>query len=839
MDSQKIGTTLAVGKGTRVKSLTHFFLPLSIVFLVAFSASAFHNFYESNTRIIYFADSRNYLTSTAYYAAFFLDTIKGNLPQGLIADENMRRILSCDGPVLSTIFGMAFALLGCIPGPDDWKTIVSIQSLFHGLSASIAACLVWSVLHRKRYALAAGLAFALYPPALIAAGRFMTETFGCFLIVAFLATLFASQRRPVFGFVFGLLAGMAWTMRILLAPPVVLATAAAMFYKRLSLRSLVGFIVGFVMILGTWVYFSSHYLGRAMFTTERAAVHNAFVGWDKETDGFQTSSPTEKEKAFVSSDPMSVVWGQIASDPIASLNLIGKKVTRIYAYPFNDFRHGCLGLSDIQIIGIHWILLFFSLAGIFMYAARGYQLFDACQRARINIVLIFLCSMQGYFMVEGNARYGFSAFPIMIFFATIAFFIAVSWLHARRVKPLLLSVLAACATIALIVLLEPILSKSMGDSETVTIDPQKPVTAVIELKIPKTRSLKEQSLIIIDGDKGLGDCLVTVNGKALPDSLVSYSLLDSDFYSQFNVMKDYGYALGAEIDDLRQWRAIPVPTSLLQLEGPNKIVIQPRSGPAQIYVNKAVKERIYRDLEFLSVNRLLNSHSGFEARPFSPVKCARTEKAFYSSALRNDQGVTTASAIQPLQIYIGLIPQREPKSAFAKGEQKIGKKFIHKYDQKEFPLLTRVFNSNELTVNKYVTTHSFTDNSLPLPDFSDFSHLRVKLTGEVRSVSDDGRAGIAVATAPKNDSAWFLARLPYYVKAPKQWQKFEIADVVPFNIYASGISRIEIALYPGPWPEVAGVGPSVAGPQIYLRDLKVEIEPFNTVDVRGKNILMN
>ncbi|MBC7998673.1 MAG: hypothetical protein IAF58_12065 [Leptolyngbya sp.] len=282
-----------------------------------------------------------------------------------------------------------------------------------------------------------------------------------------------------------------------------------------------------------------------------------------------------------------------------------------------------------------------------------------------------------------------------------------------------------------------------------------------------------------------------------------------------------------------------MPTSYLQLNGPNKIVIEPKADSAQIYINNASKEMLYRDLDIVSVNRLLNTPTGYEARTLSAIRSARTKKAFLWASPRSSQGATTISAIKPLQIYIGLLPADSPIPAPLKTAQKNNQKLVHDFVQSDFPLLTRVNDSNELAVSKYVVSHSFTHASIPLPDYSSFTHIRVKLTGDVRSTSDRGRAGIAISTGPRDDSAWFLARLPYFIPASKQWHNFEISDIVPCRIYRDRISMVSVGLYPGPWPEVAGVGPSVSGPQIFLRNLKLEVEPFDSVDVQGKNILMN
>lgn len=823
----------------RANFFMRYFLPLSIVFFVALTASVVHNFYGSNTKTIYFADSRNYLTTTGYYCSFFLDTLKGKPPTGLIKDESLKQKLICDGPVLSGVFGAFFALIGRVPGPDDWKTIVFIQSLFHALTASLVVCLTWSVLHRRRFALLAGMAFALYPPALITAGRFMTETLGCFFVTAFLVTLFVACRKPILGLVSGFLAGSAFTTKVLLAPPVVLTSAAALLANGVKLRALMALLTGFVVAVGTWVFFSHNYLGRAMITTERAAVHNAFIGWDNETDGFQASSPTTKEKIFLSSTPISVIWGQIASDPVSSLVLVAKKLTRIYGYPFNDFRHGSFGLSSLHIIGIHWLYLFFFIAGIVMYAAGGFSIFLPIERQRINLALLFLLSMQGCFLVEGSARYGVAALPFFALFSSVACLIATKWWHAKDFKPITIYGAAAAALSALVVLAEPLVSNQPSNNDVVNLQHGKPVTAIIELKVSKPATLREHALIIVDGDKGLQDCNVVVNGHALPDAPVSLALLDSRRYSKFNVMKDYGYGLGANIDDLRQWRAVTVPTSYLQLNGPNKILIEPKRDSAQIYINNSSKEMLYRDLDIVSVNRLLNTPTGYEARTLSAIRSARTKKAFLWVSPRSSQGATTASAVQPLQIYIGLLPEDGSNSAPLKTAQKKNQKLVHDFTQSDFPLLTRVDGTNELVVSKYVVSHSFTHASVPLPDYSDFTHIRVKFTGDVRSTSDKGRAGIAVSTGPRDDSAWFLARLPYFIAASKQWRNFEISDIVPCRIYRDRISMVNVGLYPGPWPEVAGVGPSVAGPPIFLRNLKLEVEPFDSVDVQGKNILMN
>ncbi len=804
------------------------------VFVGALVASLIHNFAEVNTKTIYFADSRNYLLSANHFCTMFLDAVKGKTPDQLMSDATICQRIKIDGPILASMFGLVFMFAGHAPQADDWRVVVVVQSFIHALTATLVAVLAFRIVPSARYAIPAGIAYAFYLPALITAGRLMTETLNNFLIVSFLFALTLSMKRPIYGPVVGFLAAVSLVNRVLLAPPVVVCVAVAACCRKMKPLTLIFIVVAFLTTLAPWVLFSAHYLGRPMITTERASNHNAFNGWDLESDGFQNAFPGPKQAMLSRYEPIEVIWGLIMAQPLECGKLLVKKFSRLYAQPFNDFRHVCLGVNPFGIAYLQLLYVFMGLFGILLFCAGGFKKLSSESRLVAALALSYLMFMQSFFLFEANSRYGFTTIPLFVVFGALAAYLFEQKLKQGKIRQAIIATLIAVALTACVVSSEKMIGGTCPD-EAMMLSGGQSVSCGIELdkKMNGLLEANKFALLLIDGDSGLDQASISVNGSDLGTTFLPLNYLDSKKYRNFNLMRECAYLLGVRLEDLRQWRAAVIPVVRLKPGVENIFTVKAAQEGVSIYKDSNPSLRRFRSLQTISVNRLLNSMSGLESRPYSPYLAGRISKRFTFS----DENNTRALGGQGLRMYLAFAHGRansinltDPSTISGKRKDQV---FAKNLTQEDFPLLTRVHASDEITVSKYIVYHSLTGTLVRTPSYVDSTHIRVTLRGEVKAAKENASAGIAITTAEDNDFPWLLAALPASIPARKEWREFVITDLVPQRIYNHPIVEVAIGLYPGPWPEVSGVGPSLSGPPVTFRKLRLELEPIGLLDFSG------
>ncbi len=803
------------------------------VFIVAFTACLCHNLFEPNTKTTYFADSRNYLASANHFSTMFLDALHGKSPAQLMSDPAIKQRIETDGPILATILGFVFTVIGHPPQAADWKVFAAIYSVIHAMTSTCIFLLVFRIVPSLRIAIPTGIAYGLFPPAAIAAGRLMTETLSNLLVVGFLLTLSLSVKRTAWSLAVGFIGGVSFVNRVLLAPSVVVCLSVFFFLRKLKLSAFIMIVVAFISVIAPWTLFSATYLGRPMLTTERAGAHNAVNGWDIEQDGLQNTYGGFKEVLIATDNPLGIIMGLISHDPQGSATLLVKKFARLYGHPFNDFRHKCFGLDIHAIQLIQWLYLFMGLFGIILFAAGGYRQFKPEPRLIVCSALVYLACMQCFLMFEAHSRHGFTAFPLLIIFGAVAAYLFADLLSRGLIPRAVALTAGAVLVTGLVVSSEKLVTAARPDSELKLAAGQIATCSFkVTEKMKSAVDNKEAALLLVDGDSGLDGAQVSVNGRKLGVTMMPLAYLDSERFKNCNLMRECAYGLAVTVGDLRQWRAAVIPTEYLKVGEENTFAVTAGVGGASIFVDPNPEKRQYRDTELISVNRLLNTPSGYEMRPWSSVLSASLHKKF---SLAGDSNSGPAG-IPHLRMYLAM-SHRRPGS-ITEPPQLTEEPFSKELHQKDFPLLMRVAKTDDVMVSKFVLAHSATGASVRIPHFKNATHIRIRLTGEVKSDRDGLPVGIAITTADDKDMPWILPGLPFSIPTTKDWKAFESKDLVPLRIYNGPVSQVAIGLFPGPWPETSGVSPALGRGSFIFRNLKLVVEPVASVDLSGATLTL-
>lgn len=151
----------------------------------------------------------------------------------------------------------------------------------------------------------------------------------------------------------------------------------------------------------------------------------------------------------------------------------------------------------------------------------------------------------------------------------------------------------------------------------------------------------EWALVVFDGDFESRNAKVKVNGHYLaesPNTLYLFNAADAGL-SQFQV---FSALLRMPAEKLRQWRAVPVPTSLLNDTGNNEIAIEPAGNlPITIYGGYPSDSKgtwSVPSFNLFSPTKLVNSTDTLECRPIS-IQSLQTSNT--ESWLQNSKGKHT------------------------------------------------------------------------------------------------------------------------------------------------------------------------------------------------------
>ncbi|MBX9951110.1 MAG: hypothetical protein K2Y39_18210, partial [Candidatus Obscuribacterales bacterium] len=230
----------------------------------------------------------------------------------------------------------------------------------------------------------AGLILALWPSAIIGAGRFLTETITTLFIssvmlsASYLPKLRQDSRlhlSAAAAFFFGLTAGLLVLTKAALAPAVVLTLIAVFALTLLSkveqrsiTRAIVSSALGAFVVIAPWLMFTKVASGEFCLTPKRLPTFNMAAGLNPETDGFSALPETPLVMMFSEDDgPAAAAYAFYSINPGDFYGRMARKPLRLFQYPWNDCRLDLLGMPVALQIVIHQILVVFGFFGLLAY----------------------------------------------------------------------------------------------------------------------------------------------------------------------------------------------------------------------------------------------------------------------------------------------------------------------------------------------------------------------------------------------------------------------------------------------------------------------------------------
>lgn len=818
-------------------SANPFFLGVAVFLITLLTTIAFHLIAEGPKKTLCF-DARQYIFDTGRIAEFILAMIKGQWRPELICDQQFLTSILADGPAFPSIFACFFAVLGHPPGIQDCRAIEVLQSMMHAISACLLFSLSYLLSDRWKTACFAGLAWGLYPAAIFWSGIFYTETTVILFTLFFLLAL-SQARRAGFALLAGILAGTVALLKPALLPA---AFLSMLLLSRISKRSILIAICGTILALTPWMLYTRVLSGHACITAQRFPAFNLAMGADTEVDACLVS-PAPPLTILFSRDndmPLAFPLAQWQFHTGDCLRLAAVKLSCLWSRQANDFRLNFFGISPQTQNYWHLFLLFCGLAGL------SYSLFN-WRNAKLNLSqsnvvlasLIFLGSHLSYVLFTPAARYGMTAMPFFILFASLLplYIVQIKNKHQTFIlsTACLLSALIVSACLAgknlspVFTSTEKAYALARGDQAEKNIDLS---------KIKKPESIYA-TLLLVDADQSIENAVITVNGKSLPTNLRHVRYFDSTLYQQAFELRSLGYPSGIATDDFRHWRAVMVPSEFINWQGENKIELKQEKTAATIYGDPPSSRRRMLDLHYFSVNSLCNSDSSLDLRIPSPIPTGdvNTSSMIGKNSVLKPTGENEASknTLQDsLRIRLAVVlgqPVQIPETKEMITEQEIS--------PEQFDLYMQVPEIKGIRASRpSIKAARSTGVVCKIPMLNKASHVHVSVEGELRGPKA-GKAEVVVALQPdRQGTAAVLNTSPQLIPYKNEWNHFCTEDFVPTSILDNQKSQsIYVAVYPGPWLDFSGYSPDKNCGIAEFRNLKFKITAAPAPDIAGKRVL--
>lgn len=792
------------------------------IFVLVFAANLVHHFLFPHAKVTFAFDAHYYMVTCSEIIHLILDGLHGRLSWDALSQPSFVLDLVRDGPVIPGIPALMLCGLGRGIEDTDWRLIVV---LFSGLQ-SLAACLVGLICFRITGVIWAGvvaaLVFGLYPAALVASGLYRSEVLVTVLALLFVLSLSMGAKRLPACFVAGVMGGLLCMAKAALIPVVGLAIGVGAYFSQKQMICALIVFMALALTIAPWAIYSKLTTGRVAITAERLPTYNAAVGCDLETDGWCADRVTEHQQLMIDvGNPGAIVIGQWIATPMPMLTLSMRKISRLFASPWNDFREVVFGVPAVGQQYIHLIILWLGAFGACVYLFQRRHLSNIEARLLADLTLIMILGHFSYVLFQAMGRYGYTAMPFVCVFVGYGIFFLKT---LKKKRDAVIS--CVLATLIILLLCKAEAFTRINDTTETTHVIRSGDVAKKEIDLSATTLPKhvDKALIVIDSSNQLSDSRIAINGHAVRESVRLLRHFGVDLYRLFEW---YGYQAtlsSLRIGDFRQWRAVPVPVEWINLRGANEISIAGGAQSVILYGDSNPTRRILSS-EYGAADMCEVSMEGTETRLLAPDLTARIEQ----KSLFVDGHKCSQSALgDSLRIKLALFAEGGDKATEGHASRSITgvhgvSHCVLKLDPAQFNALSRDASCSGIKVNQSVLKHwGRVTGKLAVPRLVGSPYIEFKLKGECRVRSGPGKISLVVIAVGSQGKEQKLAMTLDPIRGSHDWTCFEITDLLPTGLVGNELKQFRLEIFPLPWQE-AQYGADRECSEAQLRNIEIEL----------------
>jgi hypothetical protein len=373
--------------------------------------------------------------------------------------QKLNAYLLLDGPLLPLVGTLVFTLLGKIPQVSDWRTFIYIEIFFQAIATASLTSLAFNLSaskHAKYVALATGLAWALYPPAILSTNSFLGELPATALMLLAMCLLAQTIKLNAktnganasnSSNILALIGGMLLTVVFMSKPALVVSLGllallwiatlfGPIFLQRGSQTAnnqqtkqkskstiimLLSFCLGAATALTPWLLFTHSTTGTWRASAYRVPIYNITRGMSCDSDGWGTVPLDPTMQSYGEGvSPLGCMASIFTEKPWQSVNLALRKPERLWLLPWNDFHHKCLGIGLGLQIFFHQLMLLLAAIGLILMPLSLPKLKNSAARFIAVSAPLVILGHAAYIPFETCSRYGFSGIPMVFLLCLIA-----------------------------------------------------------------------------------------------------------------------------------------------------------------------------------------------------------------------------------------------------------------------------------------------------------------------------------------------------------------------------------------------------------------------------------
>ena len=365
--------------------------------------------------------------------------------------QKLNAYLLLDGPLLPLVGTLVFTLLGKIPQVSDWRTFIYIEIFFQAIATASLTSLAFNLSaskHAKYVALATGLAWALYPPAILSTNSFLGEQPATALVLfamclmARTIKLKATANSALQSNILALVSGLVIALVFMSKPALVVSLGLlvllwlAVLLGPVSLQSntqqadhkiqsnvilLLSVCIGATIALTPWLLFTNSTTGNWRASAYRVPIYNITRGMSCDSDGWGTVPLDPTMQSYgEGTNALGCMASIFAEKPWQSVNLALRKPERLWLLPWNDFHHKCLGIGLGVQIFVHQLTLLLASIGLILMPLSLPKLKNSAARFTAIAAPLVILGHAAYIPFETCSRYGFSGIPMVFLLCLVA-----------------------------------------------------------------------------------------------------------------------------------------------------------------------------------------------------------------------------------------------------------------------------------------------------------------------------------------------------------------------------------------------------------------------------------
>ncbi|MDP3507674.1 MAG: hypothetical protein Q8T09_06755 [Candidatus Melainabacteria bacterium] len=423
------------------------YLIITVCVIVAVIACVVQNtIHPSGTTLVF--DSGHYM-GTVQMLCQAIQAYTAGLP--FAESQKLYAYLLLDGPLVPLAGTLVFTILGKIPQTEDWCTFVYIEIFFQALATASLTSLAFNLSaskHAKFLALGTGLAWALYPPAILGTNSFLGElpvtalVLFAMCLMAKTIRLKATANSALQSNILALVSGSVIALVFMSKPALVVSLGLLVLLWLAVLLGpdsppsnnqqadnkiqskviiLLSVCIGATIALKPWLVFTHSTTGSWRASAHRVPIYNITRGLSCDSEGWGTV-PLDPTMQGYSEDTKALdcMASIVKEKPWQSINLALRKPERLWLLPWNDFHHKCLGIGLGLQIFLHQFILVLSAIGLILMPLSLPKLKDQAARFIAVAAPLVILGHAAYIPFETCSRYGFTAMPMVFLLCTIA-----------------------------------------------------------------------------------------------------------------------------------------------------------------------------------------------------------------------------------------------------------------------------------------------------------------------------------------------------------------------------------------------------------------------------------